>query len=150
MALVSQTGLIVHSTLAVAGLALAFDRFPVFRKVMCWAAAGYLMWLAYRILNEVLMIWCYRGKVEVAEPEAARQPFIRGLLCNLLNPKAAIFLAAVSARWDCRRAGSFAVGTLGMAPPVGASAFPPQSGGAVDRSRFGIALVALAVRLLMG
>ena len=70
------TGLIVHSTLAVAGLALAFDRFPVFREVMCWAAAGYLMWLAYRILNEVLMIWRSPGKVEIAEPEAARWPAV--------------------------------------------------------------------------
>ena len=97
MALGIACGLAVHATLAVGGLALAFERLPVLRELLRWAAAGYLMWLAYRMLVEVF-VSCYSGmKVEMDARTAARQPFLRGLFCNLLNPKAAIFIAAVSA-----------------------------------------------------
>ena len=93
MALGIASGLILHSTLAVAGLALAFDRLPVLRKVMCWAAAGYLLWLAYKILMEVFA----GAQVQISDGNSDRRPYLRGLICNLSNPKAAIFLAAVSA-----------------------------------------------------
>jgi threonine/homoserine/homoserine lactone efflux protein len=93
MALGIASGLIVHSTLAVAGLALAFDRLPLLRKIMCWAAAAYLIWLACRILTEVISP---AEKVR-GEGNFEPRPFVRGLICNLSNPKAAIFIAAVSA-----------------------------------------------------
>jgi len=97
MALGIACGLTVHACVAVAGLALAFDRLPLLRKVTCWLAAGYLLWLAWRILREVFggsdpgNAGAPAGKIN------GRGPFLRGLFCNLLNPKAAIFLAAVSA-----------------------------------------------------
>jgi threonine/homoserine/homoserine lactone efflux protein len=97
MALGIACGLLVHATLAVGGLALVFDRFPMARDGLRWAAAGYLLWLAYAILREVFVAWYSGVKAEVDEVGAARRPFLRGLFCNLLNPKAAIFLAAVSA-----------------------------------------------------
>ena len=90
-------GLMVHATLAVAGLALAFDRLPALRDVLRWLAAGYLIWLAYAIAREVVVAW-YSGLMVSEDPERKnRRPFLRGFFCNLLNPKAAIFLAAVSA-----------------------------------------------------
>lgn len=97
MALGIACGLAVHATLAVGGLALAFDRLPVLRKMMGWAAAGYLLWLAYRILSEVFIVWYSGGRTEGGGEISARRPFLRGLFCNLLNPKAALFLAAMSA-----------------------------------------------------
>ena len=90
-------GLTVHATLAVGGLALAFERMPVVREVMRWLAAGYLLWLAYRIVTEIFGVWYSGGQREPERKPKERRPFLRGLLCNLLNPKAAIFLAAVSA-----------------------------------------------------
>lgn len=97
MALGIASGLAVHATLAVGGLALAFERLPLLREVLRWAAAGYLMRLAYRMLVGVFVSW-YSGVKEAADDrESARQPYLRGLFCNLLNPKAALFIAAVSA-----------------------------------------------------
>lgn len=97
MALGIACGLTVHATLAVGGLALAFERMPVLRELLRWLAAAYLLWLAYRMLAEILVVW-YSGVLrETAVDSTTRNPFLRGLLCNLLNPKAALFLAAVSA-----------------------------------------------------
>ena len=93
MALGIACGLAVHATVAVAGLALAFECVPRLVEAMRWAAAGYLLWLAWRMVRE------QPGSpvLEDASSLAVRRPFTRGLLCNLLNPKAAIFLAAASA-----------------------------------------------------
>lgn len=90
-------GLAVHSTVAVCGVALAFDRFPMLRRVVGWLAAGYLLWLAYRIFREVFAGWYSGGKEDADVEISTRRPFLRGLFCNLLNPKAALFLAALSA-----------------------------------------------------
>jgi threonine efflux protein len=97
MALGIACGLAVHATVAVGGLALAVDRLPGLRRGLGWLAAGYLAWLAGRILAEV-----WRGSpsgktLEMAGEIPTRTPFYRGLWCNLLNPKAAIVLAALSA-----------------------------------------------------
>jgi threonine/homoserine/homoserine lactone efflux protein len=94
MALGIACGLTVHATLAVAGLGVMFDRYPMLWQGLRWLAAGYLLWLAFRIGLET-----FRTKPPGSEVEPdispGRRPFFRGLFCNLSNPKAAIFLAAV-------------------------------------------------------
>lgn len=97
MALGIACGLAVHATVAVAGLALAYDRLPAFRVVMQWLAAAYLLWLSYRIFCEHFVSRYSGSDVRAEEEISVHRPFVRGLLCNLLNPKAAIFLAAASA-----------------------------------------------------
>jgi threonine/homoserine/homoserine lactone efflux protein len=90
-------GLAIHTTLAVTGLALVLERFTVLWQALRWAAATYLLWLAYRIFMEVFVAW-YSGGIRVKNDTVpAGRPWFRGFLCNLLNPKAVIFLAAVSA-----------------------------------------------------
>ncbi len=97
MAIGIACGLVFHSTIAFAGLALVLQRDPLVAGILRWMAAGYLLWMAWRILSEQFVIW-YSGSISEREPVPSRHsPFVRGLLCNLLNPKAAIFLAAVSA-----------------------------------------------------
>jgi threonine efflux protein len=97
MALGIACGLTVHATVAVGGLALAFERMPVLRELLRWLAAAYLLWLAYRMLAEIFVVWYSGALRETAVDSSLRSPFLRGLFCNLLNPKAAVFLAAVSA-----------------------------------------------------
>ena len=95
MALGIACGLAVHATVAVAGMAWVFERFPEVRGVMRWAAALYLFWLARGLLRGLLEHAAdYSNKP--SDP-SGRGPFVRGFFCNLLNPKAAFFLAAVSA-----------------------------------------------------
>jgi threonine/homoserine/homoserine lactone efflux protein len=90
-------GLTVHATIAVAGVAMTFQRLPLLRMALQWVAAIYLLWLAYGILRERFIAW-YSGAVCKVELSGdARRPFVRGMLCNLFNPKVALFLAAVCA-----------------------------------------------------
>lgn len=97
MAIGIACGLIVHSTLAVAGLALVFDHSPIWRRILTILAACYLLYLAWRILIEVRAQWHAAEFVKTLTESYHRRPFLRGLFCNLSNPKAAIFIAAVSA-----------------------------------------------------
>ncbi len=95
MAMGIACGLAVHAAVAVVGLAWVFERFPGIRDGMRWAAALYLFWLARGLLRGLLA-----HAVDQAAPideVSGRSPFLRGLFCNLLNPKAAFFLAAVTA-----------------------------------------------------
>lgn len=97
MALGIATGLAVHATIAIGGMAALFDHVPWVREVLRWGAAAYLLWLAWRLGMEWFVKW-YSGAIEeTAAPPVTRTPYLRGLWCNLLNPKAVIFLAAVSA-----------------------------------------------------
>ncbi len=90
-------GLVVHSAIALGGLALAFQRTPVLAEILRWGAAAYLLWIAWSILRELFVFW-YSGAIIQTEVVPVRKtPFLRGLWCNLLNPKAALFLAAVCA-----------------------------------------------------
>lgn len=90
-------GLAVHSTIAVGGVAVAFERFPALRRVLQWVAAFYLLWLAYGMLRAAFVAWYSGGFHQTAVVENVHPPFVRGLLCNLFNPKVALFLAAVCA-----------------------------------------------------
>jgi threonine/homoserine/homoserine lactone efflux protein len=91
------SGLCVHATLAVGGMALAFERLPVLRQTLQWLAAGYLLWLSHGLLRSA---WSRSGTAARWNPGTAQDPgtpFVRGLMCNLFNPKVAMFLAAVCA-----------------------------------------------------
>lgn len=59
------------------------------RVLLQWVAAAYLFWLAWGFPSGTIC------ETEVVESRRTR--FVRGLLCNLLNPKAALFIAAVCA-----------------------------------------------------
>lgn len=90
-------GLSVHATIAVAGLAVAFQQFPALRRGLEWVAAVYLLWLAQGMLRGCFLARKSGAEADRTEPPARRSPFVTGLLCNLFNPKVALFLAAVCA-----------------------------------------------------
>jgi threonine efflux protein len=101
MALGIACGLMVHSTAALAGLALILQQAGLWPDLLRLAAAAYLLWLACLLLRSALRSPAKpahetAGNAPATSPAPGR-PFLQGLLCNLLNPKAAIFLAAVCA-----------------------------------------------------
>jgi len=97
MALGIATGLAVQATLAVAGFAVLVERTPVVRLALCWLAAGYLLWMAFRIFVTVIASKSAAVTWEPCEEIAPQRPFFRGLICNLSNLKVVLLLAAVCA-----------------------------------------------------
>lgn len=97
MALGIASGLTLHATIAIAGMAVVFEKFPILRRGLQWVAAAYLLWLAYGLLREAFVAWHSGAKSEFRATDNRHSPFVRGLLCNLFNPKVALFLAAVCA-----------------------------------------------------
>ena len=165
MALGIACGLTVHATLAVGGLALAFERMPVLRELLRWLAAAYLLWLAYRMLREIFVAWYSAALREPDANGSTRRPFLRGLFCNLLNPKAAVFLAAVCApflrggrpEWWPLAIWGIVVGQAAVLWSLWAWLLQwnplrsryERAARWIDGA-FGVALVALAIRLIIG
>jgi threonine/homoserine/homoserine lactone efflux protein len=83
-------GLAVVGFAAALGLAAAINASPALFQALRWAGVGYLLWLAWD------------GWRDAADPVDHAPPgssvalyFRRGLVTNLLNPKAAVFYVAV-------------------------------------------------------
>jgi threonine efflux protein len=85
-------GLMAHAAVAVSGMSVVFLRLPALGTVLRWLAAAYLLWLAGGLLAARLRASAVEEK---PRPSVGGPPFVRGLLSNLLNPKAALFFAAV-------------------------------------------------------
>ena len=164
MALGIATGLVIHTSIAVAGMAVAFERSPLLRKCVAWLAAAYLLWLAWCLLRSA-----FASPVIAADTQrdavATENPYLKGLVCNLLNPKAVFFLAAVCAPF--MRGGHpswwpFAI--IGVVVVQGGALWAlwarllqwtplrsryERSARWIDGA-FGVALAALSVKLLLG
>lgn len=97
MAVGIATGLMIHATLAIGGTAVVFQQEGWLSHSVRYIAALYLLWLSLSLAMEI-----YRRDVskaaEIKAPHrSGRSAYLRGLLCNLLNPKVVLFLAAVVA-----------------------------------------------------
>jgi len=79
----------LHVTLSALGLATLFHAHPMLFDGVRWLGAAYLMWLAWR------MVRAGEGDAPVAtgEAEASLNALQRGIMTNLLNPKALMFCA---------------------------------------------------------
>ncbi len=90
-------GLVVHTTLSVAGLTAVIAHSPFLFKCITWAGAAYLAWIG------LCALFSRPGsaaagpeaakaeKARAATRAAARGAFMQGFLTNVLNPKAVIF-----------------------------------------------------------
>jgi threonine/homoserine/homoserine lactone efflux protein len=81
-------GLAFIGLAAAFGMATVIADYPAVYQAMRWAGVAYLLWLAWDA-------WRDAGAAE--EPEAGQETrfFWRGLVTNMLNPKAALFYLAV-------------------------------------------------------
>lgn len=83
-------GLLLAGLLAATGLAVAIQSNPVLYQILRWAGVLYLLWLAvdgWRTANET-------SPHTTDSLTRASTYFRRGLITNLLNPKAAVFYIA--------------------------------------------------------
>lgn len=158
-------GLTVHATIAVAGVAVVFQRLPLLRAALQWVAAAYLLWLAWGMARQFIAARHSEAVKETEPVESRRAPFVRGLLCNLLNPKAALFIAAVSAPFlsgDHPAWWPFAIWGIVVGFGIGLWSlwvmllqWPPlrhrykRHAGLID-GIFALVLAALAIRLMAG
>ncbi len=92
-------GLCVHTTLAVTGLAVIFHESPMAARLLGMGGGLYLAWLSFQLLRSVYRrptaetVAARASGVETPLPD--RAAFLQGLITNLLNPKAVLFLLSV-------------------------------------------------------
>jgi len=102
-------GLSVYGVAAALGLSAIIDRSPLLYEVLRWGGVAYLLWLAWEA-------WASETETspETADDFNARPwiAFRRGLITNLLNPKAAVFYIAVLPDFVQLGKGSVAAQTL--------------------------------------
>lgn len=83
-------GLLCVGTLAAAGLAAAISEIPALYQALRWGGVFYLFYLAYDAWRDA-----GEGAGVARQPDDVRSLFLRGLVINLLNPKAAMFYVAI-------------------------------------------------------
>ncbi|OYO32565.1 transporter [Janthinobacterium sp. PC23-8] len=81
----------MHVVLSGAGLAALMVTHPQALQWVKWAGAAYLFYLAARLLQAALSTQPAQASVAPATAHSACASFVRGLLTNLLNPKALLF-----------------------------------------------------------
>ena len=91
-------GLIIHTTLAIAGLGFLFNSSETLGNALRYAGASYLVYLSIRLFIST-------KSLDSSSPNRTIKPlpcpvaFRQGFLTNLLNPKVAIFISAMLARF---------------------------------------------------
>lgn len=94
-------GLIIHTTLAIAGLGFLFNSSATLGQALRYAGAAYLVFLAIRLFISTRSL-AYSAPSSQAyrqSPLPSLAAFRQGFLTNLLNPKVAIFISAMLARF---------------------------------------------------
>ena len=158
-------GLLIHTTLAVGGVAVALQRSPVAARALAIAGGLYLGWLAIQLLRSAWRPAPAATDPEKAAPLSPRAAFLQGFLTNLLNPKAVFFLVGVLATMlgpepPLARRLIFCAIVVGQAlvfwslfvrllqaAPVRRAYLAAERGW---NAAFGLALAAVAIRALLG
>ena len=104
-------GLATYGIVAALGLAAVIDSSPLLYGILRWGGVAYLLWLAWEAWSSE------RETSPDATDGADGDPWIafrRGLITNLLNPKAAVFYVAVLPEFARPGGGSVMSQTLAL------------------------------------
>ena len=82
------TGLAVHASIALSGGSYLLQHDSPWLPYAKLAASCYLIYLAWQVFRS-------DGAAASTDSTATHHHFLRGLLCNLFNPKAALVLASI-------------------------------------------------------
>ncbi len=88
-ALAITAGCLVHICLATLGLAALLAHSPLAFRLLQYAGAGYLLFIAWRLLRDG---GGTTGQISAAAGTA--RIFLQGVVTNVLNPKVALFILA--------------------------------------------------------
>lgn len=84
------SGLVVHILAASLGLTAVFLASSVAFEIMRWLGVAYLCYLAYKMLTAKA-----EQAANVPAPPPVKRVYLRGVLTNVLNPKAVMFFLAL-------------------------------------------------------
>lgn len=98
---------IVHVAVGAAGLAAVLALAPALWNGLLFAGAAYLGWIGFSLLRSGAAIG--RGGAEGVEPTSLHIAFRRGMVTNLLNPKAYAFMLAIFPQFVSAARGSIAL-----------------------------------------
>jgi threonine/homoserine/homoserine lactone efflux protein len=104
-------GLLTYGIVAALGLAAVIDNSPLLYGLLRWGGVAYLLWLAWEAWSSERETSPDPTDGPDGEPWIA---FRRGLITNLLNPKAAVFYVAVLPEFIRPGAGSVMSQTLAL------------------------------------
>jgi len=168
MAFGISTGLCAHASVAVGGMAYLIAQGGWLATGLRWAAATYLVWLGYQLCMQAFVAFYSGMKYDsprVDDGNGAMLHWRRGLLCNILNPKVALYFAVVVAPFLAGDRPSWWPGALWLILVgeglllwmawVWVLQFRPiragyeKAGKWIDAA-FGLALLTLAVLLVLG
>lgn len=96
------TGVICHIGLAIAGVTALIASSPLLYELFVIGGALYIMWVGFGILTQANVI----GLDNHREWKSRKRLYSQGLLTNLLNPKAIIFMLAFIPQFIRVEAGS--------------------------------------------
>jgi len=103
-------GLSAYGIAAALGVAAVVENSTFLYEALHWGGVAYLLWLAWDAWSTADDVAPERGFGD----HERRSAFRRGLITNLLNPKAAVFYIAVLPEFVTPRAGSIVVQTLSL------------------------------------
>lgn len=90
------TAVLVHISYLVLGLDVLIKKFPWIFQIVQYLGAIYLVYLGIKIFRAPVQVPDLNS-VRVGTQYSLKQSFLEGFLCNLLNPKAALFFMALFA-----------------------------------------------------
>lgn len=94
-----SAGILVHSILSITGISYLVQQHPMLFTIVQCLGGSYLLYLGICALRSVAANWSQRHQVS-AKPsnrllKNQKQAFSRGMMTNLLNPKALVFFVSL-------------------------------------------------------
>lgn len=102
-------GLSVYGIAAALGVATIIENSPFLYQALRWGGVAYLLWLAWDAWSTADDI---RPEGNIEDTDQHASAFRRGLITNLLNPKAAVFYVAMLPEFVNVAAGNVVAQTL--------------------------------------